>query len=180
MEIQNAVLNRLRRSSPCSHLTMMISAYFYVNITNHFLLYRNQLLCWRYYLEIFYIYKLHPVRIFLRLAFSPHALHWSDVITPNHVGWLVLIRLPVKDAWDRSMWQLCLLQCALFPLLYNCSNTADFLKMMNFFWTQFSSLFCGLFFEPTLGVIVYTCSSICQNGNYFFILCDDCVFSIAF
>ena len=51
--------------------------------------------------------------------------------------------------------------CALFPLFYSCSNTPDFLQMMNFFRNYFSLVYCG-FLVPTL--------PFCHCANYSFYL----------
>ena len=40
--------------------------------------------------------------------------------------------------------------CTPFPLCYICSNTPDFLKMMNFFRNHFSFVYCGFLGPPTL------------------------------
>ena len=58
----------------------------------------------------------HPMRICLRLAVFPHALHRSDIVNPKHEGWLVLVRRRRlilwgnlislgPCAWGLSMWQ---------------------------------------------------------------------------
>ena len=95
---------------------------------------------------------LHPVRTCLRLVVFPNALHQSNVVNSQAwrltvIGKTSLIAFIGKLNFLGSMClrsphvtvfcTLPLGSCALFPFSYSCSNTCDFLKMMNFFRNHF-------------------------------------------